>query len=52
MPAGRPKDPTTVRVNWRIKKSTRMAIKARIVKGTKVCSYGRVLDETFKDTDV
>lgn len=41
----------TVRVNWRIKKSTRMAIKARVVKGTKLNNPGRVLDETFK-TDV
>jgi hypothetical protein len=49
MPRGRPKETRpTVRVNWRIRKTTEMAIRARIVKGTKVCSPGRVLDETFK----
>jgi hypothetical protein len=52
MPRGRPKVKDSVRINWRVKKTTERAIKARVVKGTKLCTPGRVLDATFGKSDV
>ena len=45
---GRPKVTNKVRVNWRIKQDTKMAIEAKVVPGNRrMGSPGKVLDETF-----